>query len=158
VWAPALTNASRSRINDLPDALDRAVARTDIGADRTPLWWRAVGLLQWLFIAAAFGGLAWLIVGYLVRALGLPELNNPKVGAVPMPTMLLLGGMFAGLLLWLLLKPAVAWGSRRAHRRAEQRLRQSITEVSREYVVAPVREVLNAYAQAREALTAVRSE
>jgi len=29
--------------------------------------------------------------------------------------------------------------------------------VAREYVVAPVREVLNTYAQAREALTAVRS-
>ena len=41
--------------------------------------------------------------------------------------------------------------------RAELRLRASITEVGREYVVAPVREVLNAYAQAREALTAVRS-
>ena len=34
----------------------------------------------------------------------------------------------------------------------------SVTEVAREYVVAPVREVLNGYAQAREALTVVRSE
>ena len=48
VWAPALTTAARSRLGDLPDALDRAVASTDLGTDRTPLWWRAVGLLQWL--------------------------------------------------------------------------------------------------------------
>jgi hypothetical protein len=69
-----------------------------------------------------------------------------------------LGGLLAGLLLWLLLKPIVNWGARRARRRAEQRLRVAVTEVAREYVVAPVREVLNAYAQAREALTTVRSE
>jgi len=69
-----------------------------------------------------------------------------------------LGGIIAGLVLWLLLKPIVDWGARHARAKAEQRLRASVTEVAREYVVAPVREVLNAYAQAREALTTVRSE
>src|SRR4051794_15293648 len=158
IWAPALNIAARSRTTDLPDALDRAVARTDLGMDRKPLWWRGVGLLQWLLTIAAVGGLGWLIAGYVVRALGLPALNYPKVGVVPLPTVLLVGGLLAGLLLWLLLKPIVNWGARRARRRAEQRLRASITDVAREYVVVPVREVLNAYAQAREALTAVRSE
>jgi putative protein kinase ArgK-like GTPase of G3E family len=158
VWSPALNTAARSKTADLPDALDRAVARTDLGMARTPLWWRGVGLLQWLFLLAAVGGLGWLIGGYAVRALSLPALNYPKVGQVPLPTLLLLGGLALGVLLWLLLKPVVNWGAKRARRRAEQRLRTSITEVAREYVVAPVREVLNAYAQAREALTAVRSE
>jgi GTP-binding protein EngB required for normal cell division len=158
VWAPALNTAARSKTADLPDALDRAVARTDLGMARKPLWWRGVGLLQWLFLVAAVGGLGWLIAGYAVRALSLPALDYPKVGQVPLPTLMLLGGLALGVLLWLLLKPIVNWGARRARRRAEQRLRTSITEVAREYVVAPVREVLNAYAQAREALTAVRSE
>ena len=158
VWAPALTNAARSRIDDLPDALDRAIAKTDLGAARTPLWWRGVGLLQWLLVAAAVGGLGWLILGYALSALGLPDLDYPKIGSVPLPSLLLLGGVLAGLVLWLLLKPLVNWGARRARVKAEQRLRGSVTEVAREYVVAPVREVLNAYAQAREALTTVRSE
>jgi hypothetical protein len=126
--------------------------------NRRPLWWRAVGLLQWALTLTALAGLGWLLAGYALRALGLPALNHPKVGEVPLPTLLLLGGLLAGLLLWLLLKPIVNWGARRARRRAEQRLRVAITEVAREYVVAPVREVLNAYAQAREALTTVRSE
>ncbi|XVU25573.1 GTPase [Actinoplanes sp. CA-054009] len=158
VWTPALNNAARSRAADLPDALDRAVGQTKLGMEKTPLWWRAVGALQLLLVGAAIVGLGWLLAGYGVRVLGLPELNNPQLGAVPMPTVLLLGGLLAGVLLWLVLKPIVEWGSRRARKKAEQRLRQSITEVAREYVVAPVREVLNAYAQAREALTAVRSE
>ncbi|MEU4216622.1 GTPase [Actinoplanes sp. NPDC026623] len=158
VWAPALNAAARSRLGDLPDALDRAVARTDLGMSRKPIWWTAVGVLQWLFTAAAVIGLLWLIAGYAVRILGLPEFDNPMVGAVPMPTLLLLGGLLLGVLLALLLVPIVNLGAKRAGRRAEQRLRVSVTEVAREYVVAPVREVLNGYAQAREALTVVRSE
>ena len=134
------------------------MAETDLGMTRKPLWWRAVGLLQWALTLAAVAGLGWLIVGYGLRALGLPKLDYPMVGDVPLPTLLLLGGLLVGLLLWLLLKPIVNWGARRAQRRAEQRLRAAVTEVGREYVVAPVREVLNAYAQAREALTAVRSD
>jgi hypothetical protein len=158
VWAPPLNAAARSRIADLPDALDRAVAKTDLGISRKPFWWRAVGLLQWAFVLAALAGLGWLITGYALRALGLPAVNYPKVGEAPIPTLLLLGGLALGFLFWLLLKPIVNWAARRAQRRAEQRLRAAITEVAREYVVAPVRDVLHAYAQAREALTAVRSE
>ena len=158
VWAPALNSAARSKLGDLPDALDRAVAKTDLGLSRKPFWWTAVGLLQWLFTIAAVVGLGWLIAGYAVRIIGLPEFHNPKVGEVPMPTLLLLGGLILGALLALLIRPIVNLGARRASRRAEQRLRGSVTEVAREYVVAPVREVLNGYAQAREALTVVRSE
>lgn len=158
VWAPALNTAARSRLGDLPDALDRAVAKTDIGMSRKPFWWTAVGLLQWLFTIAAVVGLGWLLAGYAVRVLGLPAFDNPKVGEVPLPTLLLLGGLILGLLLAVLLRPIVNVGARRAGRRAEQRLRSSVTEVGREHVVAPVREVLNAYAQARESLTVVRSE
>jgi GTP-binding protein EngB required for normal cell division len=158
VWAPALSTASRSRLGDLPDALDRAVARTDLGMSRKPFWWTAVGLLQWLFTIAAVVGLGWLIAGYAVRILGLPAFDNPRVGDVPLPTLLLLGGLLLGALLALLIRPIVNLGAKRAGRRAEQRLRGSVTEVAREYVVAPVREVLNGYAQAREALTVVRSE
>ena len=158
IWAPAMAAAARSRTADLPDALDRAVATTDLGVSRKPFWWRLVGFLQWVFVLTAAVGLGWLIVGYAVRVLGLPALHNPAVGRVPWPTVLLLGGLFLGMLLWLLLKPLVNWGARRAQRRADQRLRAAITDLAREYVVAPVREVLNAYAQAREALTAVRAE
>lgn len=158
IWAPALSTAARSRAGDLPDALDRAIAGTDLGLSRKPFWWRVAGFLQWVFTLAAVVGLGWLLVGYGVRALGLPALDNPRVGAVPVPTLLLLGGLALGLLTWLLLKPVVNWAARRARRRAEQRMRAAITEVAREYVVAPVREVLNAYAQARESLAAVRSE
>jgi energy-coupling factor transporter ATP-binding protein EcfA2 len=158
VWAPAMANAARSRLADLPDALDRAVAGTDLGIDRTPLWWRVVGVVQWLCTVAAVVGVGWLVTGYAVRAIGLPALQHPRVGEVPVPTLLLLGGLLLGALIALLVRPLVGWGARRARRRAEARLKAAVTEVGREHVVAPVREVLHAYAAAREALAAARSE
>ncbi|WP_433792894.1 GTPase family protein [Actinoplanes sp. CA-252034] len=158
VWSPALNSAARSKAADLPDALDRAVARTDLGLERPPVWWRVVGVLQWVLLATAAAGLGWLILGYALTALGLPPIDGPTVGVVPLPTLLLLAGLGGGLLLWLLLRPIIEAGARRARRRAELRLRAAVTEVGRAHVVAPVREVLNAYAQAREALSIVRAE
>jgi GTP-binding protein EngB required for normal cell division len=157
-WPAAVTVAARSRLDDLPDALDRAVATTDLGVDRVPVWWRLVGVVQWICTLAAIGGLLWLVLGYAVRVLGLPELEHPRVGEAPVPTLLLLGGLLLGLLLAAVVRPIVRWAARRAGRRAQARLRAAITVVAREYVISPVREVLHAYAQAREALTAARGD
>ncbi|MGC4808038.1 GTPase [Micromonospora sp. DT233] len=151
-WASAVTSAARSRLVDLPDALDRAVAGTDLGLDRRPLWWRFVGAVQWLVTVAAVAGLGWLALGYALRALGLPALGYPRVGEAPLPTVLLLGGLLAGLLLTALSRPVVRWSARRARRRAERRLTAEVAAVGREYVVTPVGAVLDRYALARQAL------
>ncbi|MFG3553982.1 GTPase [Micromonospora sp. NPDC047557] len=151
-WPAAVTSAARSRLGDLPDALDRAIAGTDLGLGRRPLWWRVVGGVQWLVTLAAVVGLGWLVLGYALRALGLPALDNPMVGQVPLPTLLLLGGLLAGLLVAALTRPVVRWAARRARARAEQRLTAKVADVGAEYVLAPVRIVLASYAQARDAL------
>ncbi|WP_410810500.1 GTPase [Micromonospora sp. 067-2] len=151
-WPAAVTTAARSRLADLPDALDRAIAGTDLGLGRRPLWWRLVGGVQWLVTLAAVVGLGWLVLGYLLRALGLPALDNPMVGQVPLPTLLLLGGLLAGLLVAALTRPLVRWAARRARARAEQRLTAEVARVGDEYVLAPVRIVLDSYGQARDAL------
>ena len=147
-----MTAAARSRLGDLPDALDRAVARTDLGLDRRPLWWRVVGGVQWLVTLAAVVGLGWLVLGYALRALGLPALDYPTVGQVPLPTVLLLGGLLAGLLVAALTRPVVA-----LVRQAGAGPRPAAADgqrgrVGAEYVLAPVRTVLASYAQARDAL------
>ncbi|MET7667574.1 GTPase [Micromonospora luteifusca] len=151
-WPGAVTSAARSRLGDLPDALDRTIAGTDLGLGRRPLWWRIVGGVQWLVTLAAVVGLGWLVLGYALRALGLPALDNPMVGQVPLPTLLLLGGLLAGLLVAALTRPVVRWAARRARARAEQRLTAKVARVGEEYVLTPVRTVLGSYAQARDAL------
>ncbi|MDG4807047.1 50S ribosome-binding GTPase [Micromonospora sp. WMMD1120] len=151
-WAGAVTSAARSRLTDLPDALDRTIAGTDLGLDRRPLWWRVVGGVQWLVTLAAVVGLGWLVLGYALQALGLPALENPMVGQVPLPTVLLLGGLLTGLLAAALTRPVVRWAARRARSRAEHRLTVRVSQVGEEYVLTPVRAVLGSYAQARDAL------
>jgi GTP-binding protein EngB required for normal cell division len=151
-WPDAIATAARSHSADLPDALDSVIVRTDLGVDRKPIWWRLVGALQWLVTLAALAGALWLLVRLGLIALGLPALDLPKVGHLPVALLLLVGGAVAGLLIAVLVKPLVAYGARRATRRADKRLQAAITEVARAHVIAPVRHVLHQYTEARAAL------
>jgi GTP-binding protein EngB required for normal cell division len=153
-WRSAVAAAARSRLADLPDALDRAIASTDLGLHRRPFWWRLVGAVQWLLTLAAVVGVGWLVAGYVLRALGLPPPDYPMIGVVPLPTVLLVGGLLAGLLVAAVVRPVIRWAARRARRRAESRLRAAVDQVGRALVVAPVQEVLDSYSRGREALAA----
>jgi GTP-binding protein EngB required for normal cell division len=154
-WPAAITTASRSRVDDVPDALDVAVASADLGLARRPLWWRLVGALQWLGAATALAGLGWLAVRAVFALLGLPRIDGPSVGTgVPLATLLFGGGLLFGVLLAIVVRPFVGIAARRARARAERRLRESIAAVADTHIVAPVREVLRSYDDAREALTA----
>ncbi|RIV38941.1 GTPase [Micromonospora radicis] len=155
-WPNAVTAAARSRLGDLPDALDGVIAGADLGMDRPRTWWRLVGGVQWLVTFAALAGLGWLVLGYALRVLGLPELRHPMVGEVPVPTLLLLGGLLAGLLTAALSRPVARWAAGRARRRAEARLTDAISQVGDEYVLAPVRAVVAAHADARTVLEVAR--
>jgi energy-coupling factor transporter ATP-binding protein EcfA2 len=151
-WPDTLLHAARSRLNDVPDALDVAITRTDLGLTEARLWWRAVGWLQWAGALVALVGLTWLAVRYAMFALGLPELPTPEVGILPLPTVLLAGGLLFGLLLAIVVRPFVRMGARRARRSADRKLRNAVTNVANEMIVGPVRQVLRVYGEAREAL------
>jgi hypothetical protein len=150
-WPDAVAEAARSRLDDLPDALDRAVAGTDLGARHTPAWWRLVGVVQWLLLVAALAGLIWLLAAAGIAAMGL-SFEHPRVGSVPAPVVLLVGGLLVGALLALVVRPVASWAARRARARAEARLLAAIAAVGEKLVLAPVRAVLHAYGDVRSAL------
>jgi GTP-binding protein EngB required for normal cell division len=155
-WPGSVHEAARSRAGDLADALDRAVATTDLGLARKPLWWRVVGFLQALLALTAVAGLLWLAGLYALTVLRLPEPEPPQVGVLPLPTVLLLGGLLAGLLLALLARALAVLGARRRRARAEARLRESVADVAETLVLAPVRAELAAYTALRGAVAALR--
>ena len=68
-WPRMLLEAAKSRAGAVPDALDRAVGGADLGTNRPPRWWRLVGAVQWVLLAAAVAGGVWLGVA---RRAGLP--------------------------------------------------------------------------------------
>jgi energy-coupling factor transporter ATP-binding protein EcfA2 len=146
-WASSVTTASRSKLDELPRALDEAVAGTDLGVGGTPMWWRLVGILQWLLLAAAVGGVGWLLSGLLLARLGDDYVR---------PALLAGGALVAGLLLPLLVAPLIAAGANRARSRTGARLRTALAEVTGDFVLYPVKDRLDRYAVARDALAQAR--
>jgi hypothetical protein len=115
-----------------------------------PVWWRLVGVLQWLVTLTALVGLCWLGVRFALFALGMPAMPGTT------PALLLLGGSVAGILIATLVRPMVRLAAGRVRARAERRLRSAIATVAQDLVVAPVRQVLASYAEARAALLAAQ--
>jgi GTPase Era involved in 16S rRNA processing len=151
-WADAVRRASVSRLPDLGDRLDGALARTELGADRMPVWAGAVRLLQWVLILAAAAGAVWLGALAVMGYLQMPEPSTPRVIGLPLPTLLLLGGMVLGVVLAVLCRFLVGLTARRRARVADQRLREAVRVVSQELVIAPVEAELQAYTTVRNGL------
>ena len=144
-WTSAIRKASVSRLPDLGDRLDRAVAATDLGADRIPAWAGLVRVLQWLLIITAVAGFVWLGALFGAAYLGFDGASTPEWGGIPIPTIMFLGGIAVGVLLALLCRVLVSLTARKRARTADKRLRDAISEVSQELVVEPIRAELASY-------------
>ena len=151
-WGSAVRRASVSRFDDLNDALDRAVTGTDLGVARTPVWWRLVQVLQWVIMLAALVGGLWLGVLAVMGYLQLPVPDASTYGGVPLPTVLLLGGLVAGIVLGLLCKVLVGLSARAKARSVDRRLRAGISVVTDELVIMPIEAELAAYRSVRDGL------
>ena len=148
--------ARRDRADDLPDALDRAVAGTDLDIGRQPRWWMLARFVQALLAVAGIAGALWLAVLVGLSWLQLPEPPLPHVGRVPLPTVLLVAGLGLGLLLALLSRRLAATGARRRGRTARRRLRERVERLAEERVLAPVERELDAYRSLGELIDRVR--
>jgi GTP-binding protein EngB required for normal cell division len=144
-WAAAVRRASVSRLPDLNDALDKAVAGTDLGVSRTPLWWRAVRVVQWLLVLVALAGGLWLAGLAVMGYLQMPAFGTPDYRGVPVPTLMLVGGVVVGVLIALLCRLLVGLSARAKARSAERRLRAAIGEVTERLVIAPIEAEVEAY-------------
>ncbi len=156
-WVEAIRRASVARLPDLNDRLDGALGATDLGAARIPAWAGAVRVLQWVLITSALAGAGWLCV---LAALSYLQVSAPAAPGVagaglPLPTLMLLGGVALGVLLAMVSRLLVAATARRRARSADRRLRAAISEVSDELVVAPVEAELAAYGAVRAGLANV---
>jgi predicted GTPase len=153
VWSDAVRRASVSRLEDLNDALDKAVVGTDLGVSRTPIWWRVARLLQVLLAATMLVGALWLGLIAVLGYLQLPLLfDTPEQYGLPLPTLLLLVGVVGGIALAVVGRFVNGLVARGRARTAERRLRSAIGGVTDELVVAPIDHELQAYAEVRKAL------
>jgi energy-coupling factor transporter ATP-binding protein EcfA2 len=155
-WVAAIRSAVNTAADRLPDALDQAVASTDLGVERRPRWWTVVNLLQWLALAAALAGAVWLAALAVVGWLRLPEIGTPDWGPLPVPTALLLGGVLLGVLLAVGSRIAASIGASRRAYVVRRKLRAAVATAADEIVVAPVEAEIDRYGSFRQAALVAR--
>jgi GTP-binding protein EngB required for normal cell division len=149
-WADAVRQASVSRLDDVSDALDKAVANTDLGVARDPFWWKGMRAVQWLLFLTAVVGAGWLAALAVFSYLQLPEPGRVDWLGIPVPTMMLIGGVLLGVLVAVACRFAASVSARRRASRADNRLRAAIEGVTDELVVDPMREEVGAYTRCRD--------
>jgi GTP-binding protein EngB required for normal cell division len=150
-WTDAVTDVATPPGNDLGDALDKAIVGTSL-RERDPFWWTAFGFVQWVLVMTAAIGVSWLIVVTVLDWLRLPAVNTPGLGPLPYPYLLFVGGLFIGFLVSLLTGALGRIGGRRRKALVASRLNESVAQVARDRLVAPVQEILDRHRQAREQL------
>ena len=144
-WPNVVRRAATAREDQVADRLDRAVAGADLHVGR-PRWWSLARALQTLLATAALAGMAWLLALVLLAWLQVDDVVPlPELGGVPVPTLLLVGGLAAGLALALLVRLVNGAAAGRRARAAERSLRARVDGVAEELVLAPVQAELDAH-------------
>jgi len=155
-WHNSVTAAGRVNEDDLSDALDRAVGSVELPVGDRPRWWTVVSRLQWALLGGAVLGGAWLFV---LAALGWLqiEVDSPTVLGLPLPTLLLIGGIALGLFTAGAGRRAARVGGRRRGAHAERALRSAVDDVATRLIVDPMSAELRHCADFTAAVAAARA-
>lgn len=155
-WRTDVLTRTEAQVPQLVEALDGAVATTDLEQGRGAAWWRAVGFTQWVLLAVAVVGLAWLGALVVLDYLRIPPPEQPVLGPVPWPTVLAVGGVVLGLLLAGVAGAAARVGARRRAARVERRIRAAVATTVERELLTPVRAELDAHEAIATAVRALR--
>lgn len=136
----------------LYDELDQAVMGVPLRG-HNPGWWTVAAVLQWLFAIVAVLGLIWL-AALAVLGFGQIHLDAPTIAIIPIPLIMLVVGLFAGLVLAGVSRWLAQRGAARRVKQLSRTLRQEIAEVSARRLTEPVAVVLRDHELTRTHLEA----
>jgi hypothetical protein len=102
-------------------------------------------LIAVLLALVALVGFLWLGALFLVAWLQLPPPPTAHWGPIPLPTLLLVGGVVLGLLVSRISAGAAATGAWRRAERARRRVRERVEHVADDAVIGPVERELAAH-------------
>jgi GTP-binding protein EngB required for normal cell division len=152
-WRAVLRGAAREGREQLPDALDQAIASADLKAGRKSWWWAVFNVIQWLALLTALGGFAWLGVLAALGYLQLPVPAVPMVEGWPVPTVMIAGGALLGVVLAVAAKLIAGAAARARGAVARRRLKAAVDSVADGLIVDPVEAELGRLRSFRRALT-----
>lgn len=137
-WRGAIRDAGITGRDELPQHLDRAVGGTDLRSASKPWWWYPVAVVQWAALATALAGALWLL-GLAVASYFQFELPPaPRVEGFPVPTLLVVAGLLAGVVLALASAAIARAGAAMRGRSVRRRLQASVALVAESRVIEPV--------------------
>jgi hypothetical protein len=137
-WRAAIRGAAREGRERLPDALDQAIAGTDLAASRRSWWWGVFNVVQWLALLTVLGGLGWLGALAALGYFQMPVPEVPRVEGWPVPTLMIAAGVVLGVFLAITGRFIAAAAASARAARAGKRLNAAVAAVAQELVVEPV--------------------
>jgi energy-coupling factor transporter ATP-binding protein EcfA2 len=142
----------------LTEAIDRAVV-TEAGTYRPPTsrLWPVLGIAQYAATAALVLGIIWLVAAWAGLGGDAAPVEVPILGSLPMPVLLVTGGLFGGFLIGRLLAAHAGWLGRRWAGRLRASVSAAVAERLGEAVLGPLDALEAARTRvARAAAAAVR--
>ena len=150
-WVLAARRRTDVPNEQMADALDAVVARTAVLPSRAPVWWRLVGVVQWVLLGGAVAGGLWLGLLAVAGYLRVPVPEPPAWGDLPIPTLVLVAGVVLGVVVAGVARVLAGVGARRQARAATARMRQAVAETADTLVVGPVDAVMDQLVVTRDA-------
>ena len=152
----AAQHPSDDRAEALGDRLDTAIASTELEQHSDPKWWSIANAVQRLTSIAALAGGLWLAALVLMRHYLLLDVDAPRWGVVPWPTVLLLAGLAIGALAGLTGRWLAGAGAARRAARVRTRLEASVAEAVTANVVEPLEAQVGRWSELRDLLDSLR--
>ena len=157
-WANEIADTTETVAANVPEALDRAIQKTELPAQPSGGWF-IFSFLQWVALLMALVGVLW----YLAVAF-LPGIvvqfwtkGYPEVEGWPVPTLLIAGGILLGILLGLFTSAFGGIIGASVRRRTTKALTQEVSAMAETTVVAPLHAVRERYARVLELIAAARA-
>ena len=146
-WPTAIRTVAAERSQDLASLLTSTTQETARAAASRPRWWTPVAALQRLVTLVAVAGALWLLVvavlgGFFQLDTDPLLIDTPGWDWIPLPSLMVLGGLLAGLVLAVIVRIPVAAAARRRGAIARNELRKRVAVVADDTVLADIARVL----------------
>lgn len=159
-WPHAVRDVAAQRSSDLTSLLTSTTQESARAATQRPRWWTPVVALQRLVTLVAVVGIAWLLVvavlgGFFQLDTDPLLIDTPGWEWIPLPSLMVLGGLLAGFVVALFVRVPVAVAASRRGVRARNDMRARVGQVADDTVLADIDTVLAQRAELSDQLAIV---
>ena len=155
-WNRSLRDAARSGAPQVPGVLAASIREGIPQRASVPAWWWLIAAWQWLLAALAVAGVAWSIVIAVGHGMRGASALLSDVSLIPWLLVMAAAVLVLGWLTAYGCRNMAAAAAEREQARAQQDMRERVTTVARDLVLAPVGRELAEYERFRHALGAAQ--